>query len=356
MTTITVDARYLRRPDVGIGVFLTSTVRDLLEAGAAVELVTDDLRHGEELGSQWPEASVTVLPSRSGMWFEQVLVRRHLHRTSPEIYLAPANWGLPTGFRGDTKLVLVMHDLIPLRLPRLYLMRRPAWAMKYLSSVWTAARVADEVVAVSSTTRDDVRRMLRRRSAVIYNRIPQFDAQAIRDGGDYFVYTGGYDSRKNVRCLLGAFATLVEAGDERRLVMTGTPPAELRTLISRLALGRRVQTTGRLSHSEVTELVSGAAALIYPSVLEGFGLPVVEGLSVGVPVVCGSGAAEAGGSVATTCDVSDVTALAAAMRRAATDEERHRTRREAPAHLRRLATASDHADLASYLATLAVCT
>ncbi len=337
---IAIDSRYLRRRGVGLAVCLARLINDLLATEWRVVLLTDHAEHGEALRESFPSAEVAVYPCSSGFRWEQWWTLRYLYCFRPDIFIAPANWGVPLLYFGRTRLVVLVHDLIPIRLSRMYLFRDLRWSAKYLLSTLIAALRSDWVIANSRATASDVRHFWRKkRIRTVYPMVPAVPgappAVLLRPvSASPFVYTGGVDPRKNVHQLLKAFSLLRQSGDNRQLFVTGFNSDIIRPLISAYHLEESVVLTGYLSDEDVRALIRQAGALVYPSLMEGFGLPVIEALSLGIPVVCGPlpSLIELAGDLPHFTDVNDASAIAHAMCVAATDEARERLRAAAPAH------------------------
>lgn len=359
--SVGIDARYLKRPGVGISQYLHRGVYDLLDAGARVTLLTDDESHRPSLLSAYPSVAALALPGRSGFVWEQRALRRHLSAADYDAFIAPANFGLPLGYRGKTRLVLVVHDLIPLRLPHLYLLGRPAWAAKYLLSLVIAAVKADHVIAVSHATATDVSRLLRRSAAcVVYPRIPEATKPAAGDRRSptpYFVYNGGSDIRKNVPTLLRAFSQVRSKLADSELVILGTGYDGFRPMMEELGITEHVRMLGYVDEAGKTEILRGSLAVVYPSRLEGFGLPVVEALAAGTLVVCGTGGAlrEVGGDAPIYVHRLDAESVAAAMATTADESVRDRARQAGEIQLSRLREAQQASSLASAIAACLGC-
>ncbi len=308
---IAVDARFLKRKGIGISRYVAQSVTELIEAGASVTLLLDDPNWHAELSTEYPGANVVPVPgSGSRFLWEQFALRRHLRSSSYDAFIAPANYGLPLAYRGRTRLILVIHDVIPLRLPRHNLFNSPVLAAFYLLSTAIAVAKADRIVTVSdASARDIVRFMLQRRQriSVVYPQIaePYDDGPRARESpsddlGDYFVYNGGADPRKNVPMLLRAMARLAARAPAAGLVILGTGYDSFLPLIEELGISDRVRLLGYVPESRKEELLSGAVGLVYPSMYEGFGMPVTEGMAAGIPVITGTGGSlvEVGGDAA----------------------------------------------------------
>lgn len=139
---------------------------------------------------------------------------------------------------------------------------------------------------------------------------------------EYVLFAGTQEPRKNLDRLIQAFALLP---DDVQLVIAGPPgwgSVDLPALARRLRLGGRVVFSGYLPDPEVAALMAGARAFAFPTLYEGFGLPPLEAMRAGVPVVAARAGAlpEVLGDVPLYCDPLDVESIAEAIRRAVGDE------------------------------------
>lgn len=142
--------------------------------------------------------------------------------------------------------------------------------------------------------------------------------------GDYVVFAGTQEPRKNLDRLLRAFATL-ESSD-LQMVIAGPPgwgSVDLPAVARRLGLGRRVVFTGYLADPELSSLMAGARAFLFPSIYEGFGLPPLEAMAAGVPVVAGRAGSlpEVLGDAPIWCDPLDVESIANAIGEASSNDQ-----------------------------------
>jgi glycosyltransferase involved in cell wall biosynthesis len=220
------------------------------------------------------------------------------------------------------------------------------WSTRY------NARAAARVVADSEATRQDLVRWYGTAAdkiAVIYpgrdeRLAPVADAEALagvrgRYGltDAYLLYVGTLQPRKNLVRLVQAFASLLGAHGSSpqlpaglQLVLAGQKGwlyDEILAEIGKLGLEGRVVATGYVADEELPALLSGALAFVFPSLYEGFGLPVLEAMACGTPVVCSNASSlpEVAGDAALMVDPRDTEALAEALWRIVSDEPLRRT-------------------------------
>jgi glycosyltransferase involved in cell wall biosynthesis len=217
--------------------------------------------------------------------------------------------------------VLTVHDLLPLRHPEWV----PGGRARALQALMRAAvRAADRVVTVSEASAADLRELLGRSAHVVPNGVEPADPLRRGPAGARpFVLTGGNRMpHKNFERLLQAWA-LIPPAERPLLVVTGSHGDDpLRPLVARLGLKADVDLRGWLDADELAELYDRAAAYVFPTLFEGFGLPVLEAMARGCPVV-GSDLPvlrEVGGDDMAYVDPRDPAAIAAAVRAVVTDD------------------------------------
>jgi len=136
----------------------------------------------------------------------------------------------------------------------------------------------------------------------------------------YLLHVGQAYPHKNLQRLIRAFAQVAPLHPDLKLVLAGKPhPTEtprLRQLILELGLEGRVECRAYVPFATLPELYRGALALVYPSLWEGFGLPVLEAMACGTPVITslGSGTEEVAEGAALLVDPTDTAGLAQALR------------------------------------------
>ena len=273
---------------------------------------------------------------------------REMQLAPPDVLFVPSHV-LPVVH--PRRCVVTVHDLGYHYYPEAHTLFQNAylrWSTRY------NARTATRVLADSDATRRDLQRYYgipEERIVVVYpGRDETFaeveDPQALdvvraRYGlsAPYFLYVGTLQPRKNLQRLVDAFARLASASpakpgpadgqvggtSEPQLVLAGKKGwlyEEIFDLVRKLGLGDRVMFTGYVPDSDLPGLLSGALAFVFPSLYEGFGLPVLEAMACGTPVICSnvSSLPEVGGDAALLIDPLDTEALAEAMLQVAVDE------------------------------------
>ncbi|OGO50364.1 MAG: hypothetical protein A2148_12370 [Chloroflexi bacterium RBG_16_68_14] len=196
------------------------------------------------------------------------------------------------------RLVFV-HDLIPLTQPRFY---NAAKRLYYRTVVRWSLRRAARVLVDSESTRRDCQRLLgltAERLCVVYGGVGEqyhesTNGSKATSARPYVLYVGNKRPHKNVDRLIEAFALLLREGDPGcDLVIAGrdepgdieTDGRRLRALAERLHLDGRVRFLGEVSGEELPALYRGAEVLAYLSSYEGFGLPPLEAMACGTPVI-----------------------------------------------------------------------
>ncbi len=271
----------------------------------------------------------------------------------PDVLFVPAHV-LPLGapLRRRPRTVVTIHDMGYLHFPEAH--TRAQLIYLRLSTLWSA-RAADRVIAISRATRDDLVRYAGVRPekiTVIYHGLserfrPVENPELIRAtrarygiGERYFLYLGTVQPRKNLERLIEAFASL---GDRRWGLGVGAatpdshPPSLIPQLViagkkgwlteaierraAELGLSGRVIFTGYVPDADVPALLSGALAFVFPSLYEGFGMPVLEAMACGAPVLAAntSSLPEVAGDAALLVAPTDIAAIAAALARLAAE-------------------------------------
>ena len=323
--TIAVDGRPFTGTPNGYTTYTRSIATVLRSHGFSVTLLTD--RPPSASFEEIRDLPVSVLPGKSGWAWEQGPLRRHLSESDYDVYFAGCNRGLPLRSVGRTKLALGLLDLIPLRFPRLYLLRsRCLYVRRELFPMLLSGFRADAVLTISSASARDVRRLFPHKPVTpIWIQLPR-PSPAGRERRKEFVYVGGNDPRKRIDNLLRGFALFAKQRDDYRLILIGSGYDVFDPLLAKLNVAHAVEKRGYVDRATRDDLIAGSAAVVYPSLYEGFGLAIAEALLAGAPVIAGTGGAQAevGGDAAVYADPRSPEELARAMERVIDPAERKR--------------------------------
>lgn len=281
------------------------------------------------------------------VWWEQATFPWAARRFRADVLHVPY-WAPPLTSPAPT--VVTIHDLIPRLLPA-YRGGFGGWV--YTALVSATAPRATLLLTDSEAARADIVQQLRvsaaRVSAIPLAADAQYtpealaaDAAVLAEWGlrpGYALYVGGFDVRKNLRVTLAAFARARETVPEARLVIVGKLPArdtafapDPRRLAREAGLpAEAVVFTGFVPDEKLPALYRGARAFLFPSWYEGFGLPPLEALACGTPVIAARAASlpEVVGAGGALVAPEDVAGWAAALLRLLTDEAFYQERRQA---------------------------
>lgn len=232
-----------------------------------------------------------------------------------------------------SRMVVTIHDLIPLVFEDRYLKRWPeALAAEYLDRLRRIGDWADDLIFVSMSTQRDFHKLVpgaRSTGKVVYLGVEKhFQDTPLKVknvNNPYVLFVGGFDYRKNMEKALEAFARLITLDESKELtrdlkfvvVCSYTPEAKAayEDLAKALGVGDRLVLTSYVSDSKLQKLYQNCRVFFFPSLYEGFGLPVLEAMASGVPVVISktSSLQEIGGNQAFYCDPYNVDDMAGAL-------------------------------------------
>lgn len=329
----------LDRAPTGIGRYAVSLLHALAALAGAPELVLLTTERADRHGL-WSRFERHALPGcrllpalmTIGNW----ALSRAARRYSLDLVHDPNGIAPFFGPRAAARRIVTIHDAFAFVSPETH-NRLDNWRYRWM--LRRAANRADAILAVSTCSQRDL---------VRYLGLPADRIQVIPEGVDpkfrpvtdenerwrvfarhdirppYLLYVGGINARKNLARLLAAFAQVRQRHSGVMLVVGGQrqwQAGEVDSVVSRLGLADGVRFTGYLDDADLPALYSAAEAFVFPSLYEGFGLPPLEAMACGTPVITSntSSLPEVVGDAALMVDPYDVEGLAAAMERALTD-------------------------------------
>ena len=207
-------------------------------------------------------------------------------------------FSVPIFYRG--KKVVTVHDIIPVLFPENLPLVSRLFYSKWMTFTY---KYTDMIITDSQCTKNDLVKHLKinpEKIRVIYLAVSEsFKPERSLDklqktktkyktGEKYFIHVGTLEPRKNLLFLVRAYAQAVKRGLKENLIIVGKKGwyyDDLFSLVKDLKLEKRVIFTGYADDQDIPALYSGATALTFPSVYEGFGFPPLEAMACGTPVI-----------------------------------------------------------------------
>jgi glycosyltransferase involved in cell wall biosynthesis len=339
---IGIDARKLH--DFGIGTYIRNLLLQLARIDQATEYVLlcreDDADVARRLGQNF---RAVVEPAPPYSVSEQVRIPVALRRERVDLFHAP-HYVLPPLVH--CRSVVTIHDCIHLMFPQ-YLPGRLAHAYAR-ATIWSATRRADRILTVSEASKSDILRCFNvpaDKIVVIYNAIDacfllepaEDDFARTRERyqltNPFVLYVGNIKPHKNLERLIDAFDRVRRQGfDHLRLVIIGDQISKyqgLRRAVHRHKLHKHVRFLGFVSPETLAVLYRLASVFAFPSLYEGFGLPPLEAMASGTPVLSSnvSSLPEVLGDAALLVDPYSAEAIADGLVQLLTNEELRTTLR-----------------------------
>lgn len=332
---IAIDARKLH--DFGIGTYVRNLVQQLARIDQNTEYVLlcrePDAGFADQLGANFRTVVERAQPYSVSEQFRIPLALIQMHA---DLFHAP-HYVLPPLV--PCRSVVTIHDCIHLIFPQ-YLPSRLAYTYAR-ASIWAAIRRAERVLTVSEASKSDILRCFdvpAEKIVVTYNAIddrfltepPEADVVRTREryqlAGPFVLYVGNIKPHKNLERLIEAFDQVRRQGfDQLTLVIIGdqiTKLQGLRRAVHRHKLHKQVRFLGFVAPEVLSVLYRLARVFVFPSLYEGFGLPPLEAMASGTPVLSSnvSSLPEVLGDAALLVDPYSAEAIADGIVRLLTDE------------------------------------
>jgi len=351
---VAINGWFWDQPSTGSGQTVRHLLPALVEHDPKLEiavLVPEWVASDQSTGPLPGRVTLVPVPCRPGnlgkFWFEQNTFPRMCRRLGVDLahvpyFASPLSPTVPT--------VVTIHDLIPRVLPQY---RGSVLVRLYTALVASAASRARLILADSEASKRDILahlkvhdsrvRVVYLASAPYYRPIDDADClETIRHQYDlpetFVLWLSGFDVRKNARALLHAFTWVYSAlGDDYPLVMVGKLPGvdtsffpDPRRIAADLGVSHAVRFPGWVEEADKPALYSAATVFVFPSRYEGFGLPILEAMSCGTPVVTSNAASlpELAGAAAFQVHPDDSRNLGAAIISLCVQEDLHAEMRE----------------------------
>ena len=260
------------------------------------------------------------------MWF-QWSIPRALHKYQPDVFFSPDNF---MTLKTDIRKVIVVHDISHFHYPE-----QVSFFNKILYQKLTAPMVhnADRIISVSEYTKKDIIKAYGVASEKIkvalngcdenFQPIAGESIRAIQEeyanGHAYCLYVGAIHPRKNVHMLIAAFDQFkTKEGSDLELLIVGRyawQTGPVKTAYEKARFKENIHFLGRVEDVELYRIMAAAKMMIYLSLFEGFGLPILEAMQCDVPVICSNVTSlpEVAGDAGILVDPTDIDAISKAI-------------------------------------------
>lgn len=286
------DARVLEETHTGIAKYAVVLFAGCMENNPAVKVMGLCTRGPSSPVPGGIRVQHAEIPSDRGEW--DSLLLKQIAAWKPDIVHFPANGRIPRKL--PVRLtVSTIHDVLPLEIPG-FLGSSPLRRLAYIMNMRRTVRLCDVVFTDSQYSSWSIMSLIRPgKMPIVMYLVPTLTMEETTPNGDriredsFFLYVGGYDSRKRVENVLEAYLPLYGDGRlQSRLVLTGRVKRFSTRFQALVEEGIRVGAVDELGYvydRELSGLYRAARAFVYQSEYEGFGLPPLEAMSLGCPVV-----------------------------------------------------------------------
>ncbi|QGY44737.1 glycosyltransferase [Maribellus comscasis] len=268
------------------------------------------------------------------LWFEYQ-IPKVLRKYKADLFLSPDGY---LSMRTKVPQLAVIHDINFVHRPADLPWLKAKYYNRYFKKF---AKIAKRIATVSFYSKEDITRSFKvdyDKIDVVYDGINQIfcptsleDQQTIRqkysDGKPYFLFVGALHPRKNICGLLNAFDAFksVDTNDVKLVIVGGEmhKTGEIFETFDNMRFQKDVVFTGRVNTNELHQIFGAAMSLTFVPYFEGFGIPIVEAMSSGVPVICSNTTSipEVGGSAVLYADPCKIEQITEAMIKMAADKE-----------------------------------
>lgn len=289
---LVIDARAMGSRPGGIGVYLYNFLKELIEYDDFQAVLVTDVAESEHI-RYFLDRNIkvhclgTAIYRSTGVYKYFDYVQKVLDEEQPDVFWEVNNI-IPVKLRGNFKVVVTIHDVFPLTHTECY---GRVYKWYFTHAMKKTLKQADGIVFDSVFSRESTYECFKQAKTIPctigYIIMKQMeDKPAVSDKG-YFLYVGNMERRKGVDILLEGYSLYRKAGGDKSLILAGKAPEEdIKALIDD-AVKKDVQVTylNYVTEDKKKELFAGCSAFVFPSRAEGFGMPVLEAMEYGKPVV-----------------------------------------------------------------------
>ncbi len=291
---IAVDGRVFEGGAGGMAAFTLNVIRRIPEIKFWV-------LHQNKIDMELPRNCIKISMQKASKWkTDQLIFPKALKRLGNPIYWEPANMGVPVFTK--SKVLLTVHDVIPIYMNEYFeeskfpIISKLLYRVRIQIGLWRANKITTD----SPLSKNDLQRYFwvnKKKIEIVPLGVSLSDQpkskkeedEILRKYGlkrkEYILNHGGMDRRKNLHRLIQSYNKIKT---NFRLVIAGEETGirtNLKSLVADLQLKESITFTGKVPYDEMQVLVRNAKCVVYPTLAEGFGLPLLEAMVAGVPVV-----------------------------------------------------------------------
>lgn len=331
---LVIDVSSVPAKPAGAGRYAIELVSHLVQLAPTfqVDLIAKGL--DEKFWENTAQRSVAIRAPKNRatriVW-EQTILARYLNFQGRALYHG-IHYTIPSGFRG--RRITTIHDLTMLEHPEWHERVKVAY---FTRAIHYAVNHADAILVPSNFTKSRLEDHfgIQDRAKVIYHGVDHGRFKPLAEvsedvigkeppfwmGNRYLLHVGTIEPRKNIENLVEAFELLAFEDADLFLVLVGQNGWKSESIFGRITTSRyreRIHIIGYLDEAELLVALQRSSCVVYPSFAEGFGLPVLEALATGVPVVTSRGSVmeEIAGGAAWLCDAFDPSDIATRIKEA----------------------------------------
>lgn len=296
MLKIAIDCRPFEYPMCGIRRYAENLITCLPRYDSRNEyflVSTGEISEGIQLGGNFKKV---IIASDSNMLWEQVRLPRFLSENNIDILHNLSNYGLPYLKHG--RFVLTVHDILPRIFPDYWAGKKTLEKVIYNFSQSLSINRSDKIISDSKYTGSDLIKYFsvkKEKISVIYPGVEaRFKADAMKpelkeklkiSELKYVFHVCGQGFNKNTEMVLAVFERLKGRGFPHKLVIAGHKKWISSGTLDKAFKNENIIIAGLVSDEEMSSLYANSALFIFPSTYEGFGLPVLEAMACGTPVL-----------------------------------------------------------------------
>jgi len=332
MKTICIDISVLNdKNKTGVGVYTYELIKSLLEVNKTDKFILfgfSTFQTYEYLNNlefkKYPNVEMKILKLPAKLFRTTFLLWQKLNLPKIESLIGPIdifhsfNWNLPPV--KSAKLVATIFDMTPILFPKLHLGKTVQLDKIRLQRI---KQNADLVITISENSKKDFLQFAPKKQVeVIYPGASSlFEKKTNKKESEYILSVGTIEPRKNIKGLIGAY---LASGIKEKLVLVGNwgwQNSDLKVLIEKNK--DKIILTGFVPDEDLVNLYQGASFFVYPSFYEGFGIPILEAMSLEIPVIASNNSSipEVGGDAILYIDPQKESSLKNALIKLSTSEK-----------------------------------